>query len=146
MSPKTLIAAGLAAAALITGAVLWLLPGEDPRALAPGHWQEAGRILRAQVGADGHIRWQFGGREGKLQYEWEDTEHEPYRLTLIRGERRISALLTFEDDDTAILEPDILSELSPRQRRELAQMNRANRRPEHEIRFLFRRLREPEKR
>lgn len=140
--PRPLLIGG--AAALTGISVLALTPGcrEDPRELAPGNWVESGRLLQADVSPDGSIRWQIGGSSGTLRYEWVDTENEPYQLTLTHRKKSIPARLTFEDSDTAVIEPQIWDKLSPAVRRDIARQNKANRRPENEIRLRFHRRRE----
>lgn len=140
--PRPILITAAAVTALILIVTLTPSCDEDPRELAPGKWVESGRLLQADVSPDGTIRWQIGSSSGTLRYEWIDTEHEPYQLSLTHRKKSIPARLIFEDSDTAVIEPQIWSELSPAARRNIAQKNKANQRPEREIRLRFHRRRE----
>lgn len=113
--------------------------GEDPRELAIGEWKEAKpRGTTAQVDAT-HIRWQGYGHRGKLTYEWLQTDEEPYRVRIRKGQTSVDANVTFDGEDEAILEPDIFDKLPDIARSYIREHNKRNKRPETEIILKFRR-------
>lgn len=114
---------------------------EDPRRLALGEWMEQGSHLRAEVTEDS-IAWRGFNSRGKLTYTWLQTNKEPYRVAIRRGEQLVEADVTFDGEDVAILEPDIFDKLPPTARRYIRERNRARQNPEEEIRLIFRRVKE----
>ena len=114
---------------------------EDPRRLAPGEWVEQGTRLKAEV-TDKDIHWRGFNSRGRLTYDWLQTDKEPYRVVIRRGEQAVEALVTFNGEDEAILEPEIFDKLPSLARRYIRERNRARQRPEEEIRLIFRRVRE----
>jgi len=130
----------VAALLLLSGVIFipdWF---EDPRRLAPGEWVEQGTQLKAEV-TDKDIHWRGLNNRGHLTYDWLQTDREPYRVVIRRGERAVEALVTFNGEDEAILEPEIFDKLPSLARRYIRERNRAHQRPEEEIRLIFRRVR-----
>ena len=114
--------------------------GEDPRKLAPGEWKEASRRgLQAEVDEQG-IRWHGFGRRGKLTYEWLQTDTEPYRVKLLRGQTGIEANVTFNGADEAVLEPDIFDQLPDIAKTYIRDTNKRHKRPEKEVILIFHRV------
>lgn len=114
--------------------------GEDPRELALGEWKEARpRGLKAEVDAAG-IRWQGYSHRGKLTYEWLQTDEEPYRVRIVKGQTSVDAHVTFNGKDEVILEPDIYDKLPDIARSYIRDHNKRNKRPEKEIVLIFRRI------
>lgn len=133
-----LIAIGISSA--ICAAVFIPDWGEDPREIAIGEWKEAGpRGMRAEVNEVG-IRWQGYGRHGKLTYEWLQTEEEPYRVRIRKGQTIVDANVTFNGKDEAVLEPEIFDKLPDIARSYIRDLNKRNKRPETEIVLVFRRV------
>ncbi len=113
---------------------------EDPRQLALGEWKEnSPRGMQAEV-TDTGIQWRGYGRRGKLSYEWLQTEDEPYRVSIRRGQTCIEANVTFNGDDEVILEPDIFDKLPELARTYIRDRNKRHKRPENELIFCFRRV------
>lgn len=138
------IAIGISA--LICAAIFIPDWGENPRELAIGEWKESTRRgMHAEV--DEHsIRWHAFGRRGKLTYEWVQTDEEPYRVRIRRGQTCIDARVSFNGRDEAILEPDIYDKLPDLARSYIRDLNKRNQRPEKEIIFSFRRVEQQENR
>ncbi|MBQ1960754.1 MAG: hypothetical protein II349_04450 [Akkermansia sp.] len=114
--------------------------GEDPQQLAIGEWKEASpRGMMAEV-SDTTIQWQGYGRHGKLTYEWVQTENEPYRVRIKKGQNLIEANVTFNGKDEATLEPEIFDKLPDIARSYIRDLNKRNNRPETEIVLVFRRV------
>ncbi len=114
--------------------------GEDPRQLALGEWKEASpRGMAAEVDSS-VILWRGYGRRGKLTYEWLQTEEEPYRVRICKGQTVVDANVTFNGADEAILEPDIYDKLPEMARKYIRDTNKRHNRPEREIRLEFRRI------
>ncbi len=114
---------------------------EDPRRLAPGEWVEQSTRLQAEV-TDQDIRWRGLNNRGRLTYTWIQTDEEPYRVAIRRGQQVVEARVSFHGSDEAILEPEIFDKLPSLARRYIRERNRARQRPEEEIRLIFRRVRE----
>lgn len=114
--------------------------GENPREIALGEWKEASpRGMGAEVDA-ATIKWQGYGRHGKLTYEWLQTEKEPYRVRIQKGQTIIDADVTFNGKDEAVLRPDIFDKLPDIARSHIRTLNKHNNRPETEIVLTFRRV------
>lgn len=127
--------------ALLLGVIVLPDWSEDPRRLAIGEWMEQSSHLRAEVTED-TIAWRGFNRRGNLTYTWLQTNKEPYRVAIRRGEQLIEADVTFDGDDVALLEPDVFDKLPPTARRYIRERNHARQAPEEEIRLIFRRVKE----
>lgn len=131
----------LPAAALGIGLFLFLNGKEDPRQLALGEWQEKSKSGFVEVTDDSHLQWRAANRRGKMTYRWLQTEQEPYRVEVRRGQNsRWEADVTFEGKDDALVAPDILHLLPDEAVNIIRQKNKAKGRPENEFIFHFRRV------
>lgn len=138
MSRNFFIALGISSA--ICAAIFIPDWGEDPRKLAPGEWKEASpRGMGAEVD-ETTIKWQGYGRHGKFTYEWLQTEKEPYRVRIRKGQTIVDADVTFNGKDEAVLAPDVFDKLPDIARSYIRDLNKRNNRPETEIVLVFRRV------
>lgn len=134
----------LLAAVVLTVAVVCLIfiPdwGENPEAWALGEWKEVARDMEGEVTEAG-VAWHAYGRRGRLTYEWVQTDTEPYRIILRRGEHtEVPANVTFNGRDEAVLEPEVFDSLPDIARTFIRDNNRRRNRPDKEIRFIFKRV------
>lgn len=128
-----------AAAALAACGIWWLLCGEkDPRQLALGEWQEASSRLRVEVQPG--LATYRGMGHGKLRYEWLQADKKPYRLCFTYRGDTYETLLTFDGDNTAILDLQVWDKLDSAAKQQLRDQNRRRNRPEKELRLVFRRV------
>ncbi len=114
---------------------------KDPTKWVIGEWENPTYKFYASVD-EKTAKWEKGGRRGKLSYQWEQSEQEPYRLIIRHGHKTISATLRFEGKDTVILEPNLSEHLDDDTRSYLNECNRLRNRPANEVRLLFRRVQE----
>lgn len=114
---------------------------EDPVKLAIGEWQGYPNKVRAEVDEQ-QVRWYAGGHRGKFTYTWLQTDTEPYRVQFSRGEESFEADVIFEGDEEAILLPLVMDRMPEIARDYIRRQNKARNRPEDELRFLFRRVKE----
>ena len=124
---------------LLCGIGWWLLrTPTDPTQLALGEWKEASSrtyvdVTPGEAKARGMLR-------GKASYEWICTDKEPYRVRFRYRQKEVLATVSFPDDDTAVVEPDVWEQMSASEQRMLADINRRSGRPEREFRLVFRRV------
>lgn len=138
---KWLISLLLLPASACMAFLLFLMDKEDPRKLALGEWQEQSKRGFVVVSDESHLSWQAANRRGKMTYRWLQTDEEPYRVEVRRGENsRWEANVTFEGKDKALVEPDILHHLPEEAQKLIRQKNKAKGRPENEFIFLFHRV------
>ncbi len=114
---------------------------EDPVKLALGEWKGTPNGMQAEVD-DSHVRWQVGGHRGRFGYSWVQTENEPYRVQFRRGERVFAADVEFNGSDEAVVHPLIFDELPELAQDYIRSRNKAMNRPEKEMIFVFRRVKE----
>lgn len=112
---------------------------EDPVELAIGEWQGVPNRMRAEVN-DTRVRWEMSGNAGRLSYTWVQTETEPYRVQFRRGEEVFDADIIFDGADEVVVMPHIFDRLPLMAREHIARTNKAADRPENEIRYVFRRV------
>ncbi len=112
---------------------------EDPVELAIGEWQGVPNRMRAAVN-DTHVRWEMSGNAGRLSYTWVQTETEPYRVQFRRGEEVFDADIIFDGADEVVVMPHIFDRLPLMAREHIARTNKAADRPENELRYVFRRV------
>ncbi len=112
---------------------------EDPVELAIGEWQGVPNRMRAEVN-DTRVRWEMSGNAGRLSYTWVQTETEPYRVQFRRGEEVFEADIIFDGPDEVVVMPHIFDQLPLIAREHIARSNKAANRPENEIRYVFRRV------
>lgn len=114
---------------------------ENPVELAKGEWLGSPQKIRAEVDEQ-RVSWSVGGHRGKFAYTWVQTDTEPYRVQFSRGEERFQADVIFESEDEVVLQPLIFEKLPELAREHIRRTNKARNRPEEELRFLFRRVKE----
>ncbi len=112
---------------------------EDPVELAIGEWQGVPNRMRAEVN-DTRVRWEMSGNAGRLSYTWVQTETEPYRVQFRRGEEVFDADIIFDGADEVVVMPHIFDRLPLMAREHIARTNKAADRPENELRYVFRRV------
>lgn len=137
-----LTAAGIGTAVCAT--ILLFPRCENPRELAPGDWKGANIPLQAEVSAD-TVQWSAPGSRGKFTYTWEQEKESPYRVRFRRGRTEIEANISFDGDDTVLVEPIVFEKLPPLMQQHLRDRNKSLGRPETEIRLVFRRLKPKKK-
>lgn len=140
---KRIITSTVVAAAL--GAVgYWLLhTPPDPRLLALGEWKEVSS--RTYVDVTPGKATARGMMHGSVYYEWLQTEKEPYLLRFTYRQEAYEARVTFPDEDRALVEPQVWDRLPAEQKKMLRDINRAHNRPEEELRFYFRRVKDKQR-
>lgn len=112
---------------------------ENPRELAPGEWQDAGRKGKVEVDENAVHLLGFGPEE-PIRYEWLQTDDEPYTMQLTYGSYTVVANITFNGRDEVIAELDVMDKLPSTAADMLRKKNRNAGRPENEFRLLFRRV------
>lgn len=137
-----LTAAGISTAVCTT--VLLFPRCENPRELVLGDWKGANVPIQAEV-SENTVQWSTPGARGKFTYTWEQEKKSPYRVRFRRGQTEIGADVSFDGDDTVLVEPIVFDELPPLLQQHLRSRNKSLGRPETEIRLVFRRLKPKKK-
>lgn len=112
---------------------------EDPRQLALGEWKEHSTRGYVEVEEE-RIRTRGMGRTGKITYSWVQTDDEPYTMRVKARGHEVTAHITFNGSDEALVLFEIMHLLPPAAARELRKRNKAANRPEDEFYMLFRRV------
>ncbi len=125
----------------VFGSLALLLPGwfKDPRQLVQGEWQEYGKMGYVEV-TDSTARWRGSNYKGSFQYNWIQTDSEPYTAEVSRNKDKWLVGITFEDDDHAVVDFYIMDKLPAEARDFIRSRNRAKNRPEDELKLRFRRV------
>lgn len=124
---------------VVSGAGYWLLhTAPDPRELVLGEWKEVSSRTYVEVMPGKAVA--RGMLHGTVQYEWLQTQKEPYRLRFTYRQKPYEAQVYLPDADSAVVEPDVWAHMPAEQQKAVREMNRARNRPEQELRFLFKRV------
>lgn len=110
----------------------------DPRQLALGEWQEVSS--RSFVDVSPTQATARGMLSGSVNYEWEQTEKEPYLVRFTYRHDVFTARVSFPDADNAVVEPDVWNKMSADKQRLVREANLRRNRPETEVRLLFKRV------
>lgn len=112
---------------------------EDPVKLAIGEWKGVPNGMQGEV-TEQRVAWQVGGRRGRFDYTWIQTESEPYRVQFSRGDNVFEADVEFNGRDEAVLRPLVFDRLPELAQEYIRKQNKARNRPETELIFVFRRV------
>lgn len=128
----------LLALLLVAGSLLWLCrSAPDPRQLVLGDWKESTNRLYVEVTPG--LATARGMAHGSVAYEWVQTEKEPYTLKCTYRQDTFEVQVSFPSDDVAVVEPRVWHLIPPSHQRLIREFNRRNKRPEEELRLVFRR-------